>query len=247
MLHVIAIGGGSIHRPKNKPATTLIDQEIVKMAKKKHPRVLFIPTASEDSIPYTEAFIKQYGDRLGCTVETLLLYRDRPSSKEIAARIKRADIIYVGGGNTMRMMKLWRKLGVDKLLIAVAKKGTVCCGLSAGSICWFREGNSDSLKFSNPSADYIRVKTLGLIDALHCPHYNTEKDRPKSLKNMMKKVRGVAIALDDCAALQVEGDRCRIIRSKKSAKARKIYWKKGKYYEELLSDKWEVVSSLICT
>lgn len=233
MLKIVAMGGGSIARPLKKPETTVLDEEVVKLTGKKKPRALFIPTASNDAEGYVAVFTKQY-ERLGCTVETLLLYRDRPSAKEIAARIKRADIIYVGGGNTLRMMKLWRRLKVDTLILAAAKRGVVCAGLSAGSICWFREGNSDSRKSINPAADYIRVKTLGLIDALHCPHFNTEKDRPASLKKMMKKIPGVAIALDDCAALVVEGKNCRIITSKKSAKARRIYWEKGEYYEELL-------------
>jgi dipeptidase E len=231
-MKIISIGGGSIQLPLKRPATTAIDQEIVKMSGKKKPRVLFIPTASQDSPAYIDAVKKQYGDRLECTVETLELYNDRPSAKEIAARITRADIIYVGGGNTMRMMKLWRKLDVDRLLIAAAKRGTVCCGLSAGAICWFREGNSDSLKYSNPKADYCRVKTLNLVDALLCPHYDGEKDRQPSLKKMMKKVPGVAIAVDENAAIIIEGKTYRIITSKKTAKVYRIFWKKGRYVKE---------------
>ncbi len=234
MMKIVAIGGGSIGMPNTKPETTIIAEAIVRLSGKKHPRVLFIPTASEDAPSYIAAFRKQYGERLGCTIETLLLYTDRPSVPEIAARIARADIIYVGGGNTLRMMKLWRKLGVDRLLIQAAKRGTVCSGLSAGSICWFREGNSDSLKYSNPAADYIRVRTLGLIDCLHCPHYDTESDRPASLKKMMKKIKGPALALDNCAALMLEGDTFRILTSKKSAKARLIRWKDGQYKETML-------------
>lgn len=213
----------------------MIDEAIVKMSGKKKPRVLFIPTASQDSAEYIVAFTKQYSDRLGCTVETLELYTDRPSKKEIEARIKRADIIYVGGGNTMRMLRLWRKLGVDRMLIAAAKRGVVCSGLSAGAICWFREGNSDSLKYSNPKADYCRVKTLNLVDALLCPHYDGEKDRQPSLKKMMKKVPGIAIAVDECAAIVIEGDRYRVVSSKKKAAVYRVFWKKGKYVKEELS------------
>lgn len=236
MLRIISIGGGSIGRPLKRPETTTIDQEIVRMAGKKKPRVLFIPTASQDAPEYITAFTKQYGDRLGCIVETLQLYTDRLSKKEMESRIKRADIIYVGGGNTMRMLRLWRKLGVDQLLIKAAKSGTVCCGLSAGAICWFREGNSDSLKYSNPKADYCRVKTLDLVDALLCPHYDGEKDRQPSLKKMMKKVRGIAIAVDECAAIVIEGKTYRVITSKKTAKVYRVCWRKGEYVKEELSE-----------
>ncbi len=238
MMCIVAIGGGSIQRPLKKPETTAIDEEIVKMSGKKQSRLLFIPTASQDSPAYIAAVQKQYGDRLGCTVETLELYTNRPSKKEIAARIKRADIIYVGGGNTMRMMMLWRKLGVDRLLINAAKSGTVCCGLSAGAICWFREGNSDSLKYSNPKADYCRVKTLDLVDALLCPHYDGEKDRQPSLKKMMKKVPGVAIAVDENAAIAIDGKTYRVITSKKKAKVYRVFCKKGKYVKEEISNGW---------
>lgn len=235
MLTIISIGGGSIAKPVKRPETTLIDEEIIRISGKKKPQVLFIPTASQDSPEYIAAFRRQYGDRLECHVETLKLYRDRPLKKEIADRIRRADIIYVGGGNTMRMMKLWRKLGVDRMIIAAAKKGTVCCGLSAGAICWFREGNSDSLKYSNPSADYCRVKTLGLVDLLFCPHYDGEPERQPSLKKMMKNVRGSAIAVDECAAIIVEGDCYRTISSKKKAKVYRVGWKKGEFVREILS------------
>jgi dipeptidase E len=235
MLRIVAIGGGSIHRPSKRPERTAIDETIVKMSGKKKPRVLFVPTASDDSPEYITLFKKQYGDRLQCTVETLELYHDRPSKKEIEARIKRADIIYVGGGNTLRMMKLWRKLGVDTLLIRAAKKGTVCCGLSAGAVCWFRECNSDSRKSIDPSADYIRVKGLNLVNALLCPHYDSEPERQPSLKRMMKKVPGVAITLTDCAAIVIEGGEYRIITSKKKAWAQRVFWKREKYVKEELS------------
>ena len=88
-----------------------------------------------------------------------------------------ADIIYVGGGNILKMMTLWRKLKVDELLNEARAKGIILCGISAGSICWFNYGNSDSRKFKNPNADYIKVTGLGFINAIHCPHYDTESKR----------------------------------------------------------------------
>lgn len=233
-MKIVSIGGGSIAHPRTRPETMVIDRDIVRMSGKRNPRVLFIPTASGDAPDYVVAFRLLYEQKLGCTVETLLLYADRPDHREIAARVARADIIYVGGGNTLRMLKLWRKLGVDTLLKRAAERGAVCCGLSAGAICWFREGNSDSLKYSNPQADYIRVRTLGLVDALLCPHYDGEADRQPSLKRMMKRVPGVAIALDNCAAIVIEDDVYRIVTSKTSAMARKVYWKDGRYVEEKL-------------
>jgi hypothetical protein len=80
------------------------------------------------------------------------------------------------------------------------------------------------------------VTGLGFIDALCCPHYDGEKDRKPELKEMMKKTPGVAVALDNCAALEVVGDRCRAIRSKPGAGVYKVYWSGGKYHQEKLPD-----------
>ena len=75
-----------------------------------------------------------------------------------------ADIVYIGGGNTLAMMKRWRELGIDKLLKIAYKRDIVLSGLSAGSICWFKQGLSDSRRFRNPKADLIKVTGIGLIN-----------------------------------------------------------------------------------
>jgi len=234
--NIIAIGGGKIMVPAHREAQTLaIDQSIVQQVKRKSPKVLFVPTASEDNVEYCDAFRKQYEDRLGCSVQELLLYRNRPSNRKIQMLIAQSDIIYVGGGNTLRMMNLWRKLGVDKYLDKARKRGAVLCGLSAGSICWFRQGNSDSRKFKDETnKTLIKVTGLNYADVLMCPHYDVEKHRQPALKAMMKTTRGVAVALENCAALHIKDDQYRILASKKYKKAYLIYWKQGKYVKQAL-------------
>lgn len=234
--------------PAHRDAQTLlIDQRIVQQVKRKTPKVLFIPTASEDDVEYCEAFRKQYEDRLGCSVQELLLYRNRPSNRKIKMLISQSDIIYVGGGNTLRMMKLWRALGVDKALDKARKRGAVLCGLSAGAICWFRQGNSDSRKFKDESnKTLIKVTGLNYVDVLMCPHYDVEKHRQPALKGMMKKTRGVAVALDNCAAIHIKDDKYRILASKKHKKAYLVYWKQGEYVKQILkpSDKFHTLTDL---
>jgi dipeptidase E len=234
--NIIAIGGGKIMVPKSRePQTSLIDQSIVQQVKRKKPKVLFIPTASEDNADYCDAFRHQYETRLGCSVEELLLYRDRPSSRKIQMLIAQSDIIYVGGGNTLRMMKLWRALGVDKALDKARKREAVLCGLSAGAICWFRQGNSDSRKFKDgKNKTLIKVTGLNYADVLMCPHYDVEKHRQPSLKAMMKKTQGVAIGLENNAALHIKDDQYRVLASKKHKKAYLIYWHLGKYVKQAL-------------
>lgn len=240
MKKIVAIGGGEIGRPGYPVETALIDKEIIKLTSKKSPKLLLIPTASSDSKSYYETVKKYFGKRLGCKTDVLYLIKEKPSKKKIENKILKADIVYGGGGNTLKMMKIWRKTGVDKILIKAYKKGIVMSGLSAGSICWFKYGNSDSRKFANPNADLIKVAGLGLINALNCPHYNIEAYRKADLKKMMKKTSGVAIAMDNCCAIEVVDDKYRIIASKKSANAYKVYWKANKYYEDIIKKEKEL-------
>lgn len=139
MKHIVAIGGGEIGRPGYPIETTAIDKQIISASGKMNPNVLFVPTASTDSSGYCEVFRQHYGKRLGCTVTVLNLYSE-PTEAAIEQEIDNADIIYVGGGNTLKMMTLWRRMGVDKLLANAYENGTVLCGLSAGAICWFEAG-----------------------------------------------------------------------------------------------------------
>ena len=235
MRKIIAIGGGEIGRKGVKNETLKIDREIIALSGKKNPKLLFIPTASGDATGYVESVQKHFGKKLGCKIDSLELILKKYSKKELEDKILKTDIIYVGGGNTLKMMKVWRKLGVDVLLEKAMKNGIVLSGLSAGSICWFRYGNSDSSRFGkNKTASMIKVKALNFIGALHCPHYDIEKGREESLMGMMKKTPGVAIAIDNCCAIEIIGEEYRILQSKKAANAYRVYWKAGKYFKELI-------------
>ena len=158
-----------------------------------------------------------------------------------------ADAIYVGGGNTLKMMTTWRKLGVDSMLKLAHKRGVVLSGISAGAICWFGYGNSDSRKFTSGSQKLLKVTGLGIIDALLCPHYDSEPRRQADLKRMMKTTSKVAIALDNCVAIEIVDESYRIVTSKPTAKAYKIYWNNGKYFIEEIpaSESYSDLSSLI--
>lgn len=246
---IVAIGGGEIggvYQGKKLPIETLpIDRHIVSLTQKKNPRFLFVPTASNDSEIYSKVICELYKEKLGCITDVLLISKEKPSKEAIRKKISWADIIYVGGGNTLKMMNRWKFLGVDKELIRAYKEGKVLCGLSAGANCWFRQCSSDSRKFYGKNT-LIKVSGLNFIDALVCPHYNTEKDRAPSLKKMMKRTRGIAIALDECAAIEIKGNIARVITSKKSAKVYKAFWKNGVYvHKELTSSKEIPIKELI--
>jgi dipeptidase E len=230
---IVAIGGGNI-RTKG---TAAIDREIIRLSRKKHPKLLFIPTASSDSEAYWKHIQEYFGGFLKCRTEVLFLIKEQPSNDEIRSKIASADIIYVGGGNTLLMMRLWRRLGIDKLLKSAYERGTVLSGISAGSICWFDSGHSDSMAFYNPRKwKYIKVRGLGLIKGIHCPHYNGMTrgvPRRKSFRDMISKTRGIGIAIENnCAIEFVDGRFYKVISSKKNSRAYRVYKSGGEVIAE---------------
>lgn len=230
MKHIVAIGGGEIGRPGFPVETTEIDKHIIDLTNKYSPNVLFIPTASGDSVGYSAIFTQYYGDKLGCKVDGLNLYK-KPSLNEIEEKLSWSDIVYVGGGNTLKMMMWWRRLGVDELLITAHPNGKVLSGLSAGAICWFNGGLSDSRSLNSKGQDrsYINVHGINLENILLCPHFDAEPARQPVLKNSLQGTRKIAIALDNCAALEVKDSSYRILASKNGAKGYKAQWLDGDY------------------
>ncbi|MEK7167291.1 MAG: Type 1 glutamine amidotransferase-like domain-containing protein [Patescibacteria group bacterium] len=245
MKKIVAIGGGEIGKPGYPVETTKIDKEIIQLTGKKNPMLLFIPTASSDSESYFKVVKKHFGKRLGCKTDVLYLIEEKPTRKEIEEKILNSDIIYVGGGNTLKMMKVWRNAGVDKILKQAYNKGVILSGLSAGSICWFDSGHSDSMSFYNPKKrKYINVKGLGLIRGIHCPHYNgrtLKVPRRKHFQNMIKKIGGFGIAIENnCAIEFIDNKYFKVITSKPHAGAYKVYKKRGEIISEKIEQKAEL-------
>lgn len=247
MIKLIAIGGGEIGRPGYSIETLPIDKEIIKLTGKKHPKLLFIGTATKDWPGYWETIQKYFGKKLGCKVDVLLTVKEKPSTKTIKGKILEADIVYVGGGNTQYMISKWKVLGVDKMLRQAYEKGTVMAGLSAGAICWFKYGTSDSWVLARPGyKDYIRVSGLGWYNIILSPHHIAEKKRKPALIKQIKRHGGIALALDDYAAIEIIGGKFRIITSKSIARAFKVYKEQQKLiYQELPQNKFLPISELV--
>jgi dipeptidase E len=215
---IVAIGGGQIRTRGTAP----IDREIIRLTNKTRPKFLFIPTASSDSERYWKHVQEYFGGFLKCDTDVLLLLVDGISKKDVEKKINRADIIYVG---------------VDKLLRRAYEKGTVLSGISAGAICWFDSGHSDSMSFFNPrSWNYINVKGLGLIKGIHCPHYNSRTrgvPRRKDFRDMILRTDGMGIAIENnCAIEFTEGRFYKVISSKEYARAYRVYKSGGQVVTE---------------
>lgn len=144
-----------------------------------------------------------------------------------------SDLIYVGGGNTLKMMKRWKYLGVDKILKEAYKRGIVLSGISAGGICWFESGHSDSMSFYNPSNwNYINIKGLGILKGIHCPHFNSgitrkgkRKLRKNDFKQFMRNYSTVGIAVNNNCIIEFIDDRYKVLTSREGRKAYKVYKK----------------------
>ncbi len=230
---IVVIGGGNIRTRGTAP----IDREIIRLSNRKNPKLLFIPTASSDSEKYWKHVQEYFGKFLKCKTDVLFLIKEQLSNEQVRRKILGADIIYVGGGNTLMMMRLWRRLGVDKLLRSAYENGTVLSGISAGAICWFDSGHSDSMSFYNPRKwKYINVRGLGLIQGIHCPHYNSMTlgiPRRKHFRAMIRKTGGIGIAIENnCAIEFIDGRFYKVIRSKNYSRAYRVYKSGGEVVAE---------------
>ena len=224
---IVGIGGGDMAALE----TLELERRVVELSGKEQPRALFIPTASSDSVERWNVFKSIYRARLGCQTEVLYLLNRNPSQHELQDRLLSADVIYVGGGNTLKMMRRWRRLGVDGLLTAAYERGTVLAGRSAGMICWFKYGHSDSMSFYRGAGwSYVRVRGLGLIDGFACPHYNVPPDtsvrggrsRAEDFQRMAAKYPETGIALDNHCAIEIVDAGYRVITSRPGVGAYKI-------------------------
>ena len=216
---IIAIGGGEVAQKE----TYEIDRFIVEAAKKEKPNFLFIPTASKDAEPYIETINRLYGG-LGCNTDTLYLSNIEVNREEVNQKMENADIIYVGGGNTQYMMKVWEEYGVDKALMRAYQSGKVLSGLSAGSICWFIAGHSDDSvfreEFEKPKQQW--VKGLGILPYVHCPHY----DEPEyaCFDAFYAGQLADAIAIENQVAIVWDDGEMKVIKSNPMKHAYRLSW-----------------------
>ena len=193
-----------------------IDEHIISLVNKEKPKVLFIPTASGDSCVYIERFTNYYSS-LGCEVDVLKL-TTTDNDNSIRSKIFTADIIYMGGGNTAKMMRIFKRTHVNEYLIQAYEKGIILTGLSAGAMACFTSGYSDSNRSTNPNASLTLVKCLNLIPYCFCPHYNAEERKSFDEFVANKNFEGLALE-DNCALLFIDGQIKGIIKSDETAKA----------------------------
>jgi dipeptidase E len=199
--HIVALGGGGFSMRR---AFTGIDNFVLSLAGRTRPRVCFIPTASADSAQYIARFYRAFSSRC---VPTDLTFFDPPAlprqptlTSDLADFVAAQDVFYVGGGNTAHLLAIWRLHGLDRLLRDAWMRGAVLAGISAGMICWFQAGVTDSFGGLEALPD-----GLGLLPGSACPHYDGEPGRRGRYHELVSAGLPAGYAADDDAALHFTG------------------------------------------
>tara|TARA_B110000438_G_scaffold272283_1_gene290830 strand:+ start:7934 stop:8629 length:696 start_codon:yes stop_codon:yes gene_type:complete len=173
MRQIIAIGGGGFGRTIK---STLIESYILSQSDQKKPSICFLPTATGDSEAYIKNFYHVFS-KLNCKPSHIGFFK---RTMDLKLHIEKQDIVFVGGGNTKSMLAIWREWGLDKILESAYKKGIIMCGVSAGAICWFEHGLTDSWE------DELKLMPcLGFVPGNCAPHYDEEPERRPTTKKLL--------------------------------------------------------------
>jgi peptidase E len=203
------MGGGSFTAEPDNPALELY---ILAQARKANPSVCFVPTATGDAPTYIAKFYAAYS-KLRCRPTHLPFFERTPDLRKL---LLAQDVIYVGGGNTKSMLGVWREWRLPQILRQAWNAGTVLAGVSAGAICWFEVGITDSW-----AGHLAPLPCLGWLPKACCPHYDGEIERKPSVHEFVAKgLVPETLALDDGAAAHFVGRKLvRVVTSRETAGA----------------------------
>ncbi len=174
-----------------------LDRYVLAAARRKRPRVCLIATAGGDPGKHVRQFYRMFR-AVDCVPSHLDVFA--VPREGVDAFLAAQDVVYVGGGNTRNLVLLWRAWGVDRALRKACASGTVLAGISAGALCWFREGITDSWP-----GRLAPLRCLGFIDASFSPHYDGEPGRRPAFQGLIARGRlRSGYAADDGVALRFE-------------------------------------------
>ena len=209
---IVAMGGGGFSMEPDNPA---LDHFVLSLARRENPSVCFLATAAGDAESYIDSFYTAFRN-LSCRPTHVPLFARTPDLKTV---LLEQDIIYVGGGNTKSMLAVWREWEVPSLLQRAWESGIVLAGVSAGAICWFETGVTDS--WGN---GLHPLPCLGFLPGACCPHYDGEAERRPALHRVIADGQiATALALDVGAAAHfVNGTLANIVSSRPDARAYRV-------------------------
>ena len=208
---IVAMGGGFM-----KDGRSALARYVVELTGKERPRVCVVPTATGDVDSTVLALYQAYSP-FTTAISCLRFFNRTP--RDLRSLISKHDVVHVGGGNTKSMLAVWRDYGFDDVLAKAYEDGIVLCGSSAGSICWFEEGVTDSF------AEILTpLECLGFLKGSNCPHYDSEPDRRPSYQRLVRERKiGPGVAAEDGVGLHfVDGKLERVVTAVPKARAYRV-------------------------
>ena len=206
-------GGGFTMEPDNR----LLDDYVLAATGRDRPRVCFVPTAAGDAVTYIERFYDAFPESV-CEPSYLSLFSRKVV--DLASFLRDQDLVYVGGGNTVNLLAVWRAQGMDRAVGEALAAGTIFCGVSAGALCWFERGITDSY---GPDLNPL-TNGLGVLAGAFCPHYDSDWRRPEEFPDFVARFGGPAVAAEDGVALHyVDGALTRVVSSRPHAVAYRFH------------------------
>lgn len=203
MRRILAIGGGGFLM---EDAPSPIDAHVLRISGKAKPRICFVPTPSGDLPEHIEKFYSAFAHAV-CVPSHLAFFR-KPSAGSVPLASFRQhllaqDAVYVGGGNTKSALAVWREWGADGAFAEAYAAGVLLVGMSAGAICWFEAGLTDSYW----GAGYQPMRCLGLLPGGCGVHYHSEPERaPQLHAAIAASAVPSSVAIDDFSAVLFENE-----------------------------------------
>jgi peptidase E len=211
---IVALGGGGFMMEPDNPR---LDNYILSLAPRTPPKICYVPTAAGDSVFNIARFYDTYTVER-CLPSHLRLFNRRV--QDLRSLILAQDIVYVGGGATTYMLAIWRLAGLDAILREAWERGVILSGVSAGALCWFEAGLTDT--FGRPLQP-LR-DGLAFLGGSFCPHYDGEKDRRPAFHAAVRDgtIPG-GLAADDGVAVVYRGtELAEIVSSRPKARAWRV-------------------------
>ena len=187
----MAQGGGA-----DPDAWLRMRRYVLGLTGKERPRVLYVPTAIGDD----DSGVATFYENMAPLCEPSVLRTFPWPPEDLRSVLLEQDGICVSGGNTANMLAIWRVHGIDALMREAWEDGVVLFGASAGMICWFEAGVTDSF-----GPELAPMECLGFLPGSACPHYDGEERRRPVYTQLVADGFPPGIAADDGVAVRYAG------------------------------------------
>jgi dipeptidase E len=224
---IVAFGGGGFSQESENP---LLDDYVLGLSGRPHPRVCFLPTASGDADHYLVRFYNAFRDR--ARTSHISLFRRERGVADIRSHLLAQDVIYVGGGSLISLLGVWRAHGVDSMLREAYEAGVLLCGLSAGSLCWFAEA------VSGYHGEVSRVPALGLLPHSNAVHFGDGERRGAFRRHLLDGMPAGYAAEDGAALRFVDEQLAEVVASRPRARAYRLERRGGRVLEIRLATRY---------